>query len=135
VTCVSTILTRTEDEDEVARALAVSRASGSELESEHSEWFKVEPDDPKVPGKIDDSETEEDNDSDNHDVNEPDAVEDDEGDEWFSVPRETQVKGDVKIESSSTMGTQSSEGFDVVTPPRIQDTLVGLSPSLVFTNI
>jgi hypothetical protein len=99
----------------VARALAMSKASGSELESEHSEWFKVEPGDPKIPRKVDDSETEEDNDSDNHDLNEPDTVEeddhDDDDDEWFSIPRESQVKDEAKVESSTTMGTQSSEGF------------------------
>jgi len=130
----STISISMKDEDEMARALAMSRASGSKLESEHSEWFKVEPGDLKVLGKVDDSETEEDNDSDNHDFNEPDAVEDDD-DEWFSVPRESQVKGEVKVASSSTMGTQSSEGFDVVTAPRIQDTTVGFSPSPTITNI
>ena len=130
----STISTSMKDEDEVDRALAISRASGSELESEHSEWFKVEPNDPKVPGKVDDSETEEDNDSDNHDSNEPDAVEDDD-DEWFPVPRESQVKGDAKVASGSTMGTQSSKGFDVVTAPRIHDTIVCFSPLLAITNV
>lgn len=130
-----TVSTSMKDEDEVAQALAMSRASGSDLESEHSEWFKVEPDDPKVPGKVDDSETEEDNDSDNYDFNEPDTVEDDNDDEWFSVPKESQVKGEVKVASSSTMGTQNSEGFDVVKAPRIQDTIVGFSLSPAFTNV
>lgn len=134
-----TISTSMKDEDEVARALAMSRASGSELESEHSEWFKVEPDDLKVPGKVDDSETEEDNDSDNHDFNEPDEAEgdndDNEDDEWFSVPRENQLKSEVKVASSSTMGTQSSEGFDIVKAPRIQGTIVGFSPLPAIINV
>jgi len=130
----STASNSIKDEDEVARDLAMSRASGSEPESEHSEWFKVEPDDPKIPRRIDDSETEEDNDSDNHDFNEPDTVEGDD-DEWFSVPRESQLKGEVKVASSSTMGTQSSEGFNAVTAPRVQDTSVGFPPSSALTDV
>ena len=115
------------DEDEVCRALAMSEASVSELESENSEWFKVEPDDSKIPRKVDDSETEEDNDSDNHDLNEPDTIEDDD-DEWFSIPRESQVKNEAKVVSSIKMETQSSEGFEVVEDPRVQDTTVGFAP-------
>jgi hypothetical protein len=127
------------DEDEVVRALATSKASGSELDSEHSEWFKVEPGDPKRPGKVDDSETEEDNDSDNHDLNEPDMVEDDDNDEWFSIPRESRVKDEmkdeVKVASSITMGTQSSEIFYVVGAPRIQNTVVGFAHSPTLTSV
>ena len=115
------------DEDEVFRALAMSEASVSELESENSEWFKVEPDDSKIPRKVDDSETEEDNDSDNHDLNEPDTIEDDD-DEWFSIPRESQVKNEAKVVSSIKIETQSSEGFEVVEYPRVQDTTVGFAP-------
>lgn len=118
------------DEGGVVRALTMSKASGPELESEHSEWFEVEPDDPKIPGKFDDSETEEDNDSDDHDLNEPDTVEeDDDNDEWFSIRREE------KVVSSTTMGTQSSEGFDAVRAPQIQDTIVGSAPSPTFSNV
>lgn len=127
----STISSSLKGEDEVIRALAMSEVSGSELESEHSEWFKVEPNDPRISRKVDDSETEEDNDSDNHDLNEFDSVEDDDGgggDEWFSIPRETQVKSEAKATSSITMKTQSSEESDVVEAPRIQDTIVGFSP-------
>lgn len=122
------------DEDEVARALAMSKASWSEPDSEHSEWFKVEPDVPKISGKVDDSETEEDNDSDNYDLNESDTVDDDD-DEWFSVPRETQMKGEAKVTSSTTMGTQSSEGFDLVQAPRIQDPVVGFALPLILTHV
>ena len=120
-----------EGEGEVARALAMLTASGSELESEHSEWFKVEPDDQIMPGKVDDSETEEDNDSDYSDLKELDAVESD-GGEWLSIP---QVKDEVKVVSSATMGTQSSQGFDDVRAPRVQDTIVGFASSPTFTNV
>ena len=124
------------DEDEVARDLAMSNASGSELESEHSEWFKVEPNDPKIPRKFEDSETEEDNDSDNHDLNEPDTVEeDDDDDEWLSIPKEGQVKGEAKVASSTTMGTQSSEGFDFVRASQFQATVVGFAPSPTLSNV
>lgn len=128
----STTSSGLKDEDEVARALAMSKPSESEPEPEHSEWFKVEPDDLKIPGKADDSETEEDNDSDNHDLNEPDTVEDDD-DEWFSIRKETQVKGETKDASSTTMETQSPDGFDIVKVPRTQDTIVGSAP--VFTGL
>ena len=131
----STISSSLKDEDEVVRALEVSKASGSELESEHSEWFKVELGDPKIFGKVDDSETEEDNDSDNHDLQEPDTVEDDDSDEWFTIPREGQVKSEVKAESITTVGTQSSEGFSVIEAPQNQDTTVGFTPSPTFTNV
>ena len=130
-----TISSSLKDEDEVAGALEVSKASGSELESEHSEWFKVELGDPKILGKVDDSETEEDYDSDNQDLEEPDTVEDDDNDEWFTIPREGQVKSEVKTESSTTMETQSSEGFSVIELPQTQDTTVGFAPSLIFTNV
>jgi len=131
----STISSNLNDQDVVARALALSRASGSEPESEHSEWFKVEPDDLKVPGKVDDSETEEDNDSDSHNLSEPDTVEGDDDDEWFSVPKESQVKSEAKVASSSTMGTKSSEGFNVVKAPQVQGTTVGSPPSPAVTNV
>lgn len=130
----SAISSNLKDEDEVARVLETSKASGPELESEHSEWFKVEPGNPRISGDIDDSETEEDNGSDNHDFEEPDTVEDDDSDEWFTIPRENQVKGQVKVESSVTMGTQSSEGFNVAESPQNQDTTIGFSPSAIFTN-
>lgn len=120
-----------EGEGEVARALAMSTTSGSEPESEHSEWFKVEPGELIIPGKVDDSETEEDNDSDNHDLKEPDTVESDE-EGWLSIP---QLKDEVKVASSATMGTQGSEGFDVVRATRVQDTIVGFASSLTFTNV
>jgi len=130
----STISSSLKDEDEVARALEVSKTSGSELESEHSEWFKVELGNLKIPGKVDDSETEEDNDSDDQYLEEPDMVEDDD-DEWFTIPREGQVKSEVKVESSTTMGTQSSEGFSVIEAPQNQDTTVGFATSLITTNV
>ena len=124
------------NEDEVDRALAMSKASGSEPESEHSEWFKVEPSDPKIPRKVNDSETEEDNDSDNHDLNEPDTVEDDDDDdEWFSIPRETQVKSEAKAVNSIKTETQRPEGFDVIGVPRIQDTVVSFTPSPTPTRV
>jgi hypothetical protein len=122
------------DEDEVARALAISKASWSEPDSEHSEWFKVESEVPKISGKVDDSETEEDDDSDNHDLNEHDTVEDDD-DEWFSVPREIQIKCEAKVASSTTMGTQNSEGFDLVQASRIQDPVVGFALPLTITHV
>ena len=131
----STISTSMKDEDEVARALEMSGASGSELESEHSEWFKVEPDDPKVPGKADDSETEEDNDSDNHDLNEPEAVEEDNDDEWLSIPRENQAEIHASVPSSSMTGTQSFDGFDVVQAPQFRAASVGYCPSASSTNV
>jgi len=130
----STISSNLEDEDEVARALEVSKTSGSELESEHSEWFKVQPGDPKIPRRVDDSETEEDNDSDNQDLEEPDMTEDDD-DEWFTIPREGQVKVEVKAESSTTVGTQSSEEFSVIEAPQNQNTTVGSALSSIFTDV
>lgn len=130
---MSTISGSRKDEDEVARALAISEASGSELESEHSEWFKVELGDPKISGKVDDSETEDDHDSDNHDLREPDTVDDDD-DDWFSIPRENQMKNQVGIASNTTAGTQSSGGFNVVEVPQVRDTAVGFDPSLILTN-
>jgi len=131
----STISSNLKDEDEVARALKVSKTSGSEPESEHSEWFKVEPGDPKAHRKVDDSETEEDNDSDSQDLEELDMTEYDDNDEWFTIPREGQVGTEVKSESSTTMGTQSSEGFSVIEAPQNQDTTVGFALSSTFTNV
>lgn len=131
----STISSSLKDEDEVARALEVSKASGSESESEHSEWFKVEPGDPKVHRKVDDSETEEDNDSDSQEFEEPDMTEYDDNDEWFTIPREGQVKIEAKSESSTTMETKSSEGFSVIEAPQNQDTTVGFALSSIFKNV
>ena len=117
------------DEDEVARTLAVSKASGSELESEHSEWFRVEPSDSKIRGTIDDSETEEDNDSGNQDSEEPDTVDDDDDDEWFTMPRESDMKSQTKATGGTITETESSERFSVVEAPQNQDTSVGFTPS------
>ena len=125
--CAPTISGNLLDEDDMARALEMSKVSGSELESEHSEWFKVELGDLKIPGRVDDSETEEDNDSDNHDLEEHEKVEDDDNDEWFTIPREIQAKSQVKSESSNTIGTHSSGGFNVVEAPQNQDTTVGFA--------
>ncbi|KAF9785002.1 DNA ligase 4 [Thelephora terrestris] len=116
----STSSSSLKDEDEIARALATSKASGSELESEHSEWFKVGPGNLKISVKADDSETEEDNDSDNHDLDEPDAI-NDEDDEWFSIPKGDQDKSPAKIISSTAMETQRSDEFDVIEAPQVQD--------------
>lgn len=123
------------DEDEVARTLAMSKVSGSDLESEHSEWFKVEADDLKIPRKVDDSETEEDNDSDNQDLNEPEAVEEDNDDEWLSIPRENQAEIHASVPSSSMTGTQSFDGFDVVQAPQFRAASVGYCPSASSTNV
>lgn len=111
----------------MARTLVVSEASGSELESEHSEWFKVESGGPKIRGMIDDSETEEDNDSGNQDSEEPDTADDD-SDEWFTIPRESDTKSQAKAISGTTTETEGSEGFSVVEDPQNQDTSVGLCP-------
>lgn len=116
--------TNIKDEDEVVRALAMSRASESELESEHSGWFKVETQDLKIPGSADDSETEEDNDSDNHDLKGSDAVESDD-DDWFPIPREDREKSHSAIASCSTVETESPDDFDAVKAPRIQDAIMG----------
>jgi len=121
------------DEDEVARALAMSKTPGSEVDSELSEWFQVEPNDLKISGKVDDSETEEDNDSDNHDLNEPDMVEDD--DDWFQLPKENHVKSQAKVASSATMKTESSVGVDAAGVHHAWDSIVGLAPSLTFINV
>ena len=121
------------DEGEVIRTLEVSKASESVLESEHSEWFKVEPSDPKIRGKIDDSETEEDNDSANQDSEGADTAADDD-DEWFTIPRESDTKSQATAASSTTMETESSEGFSVVGVPKNQDTNVGFVPSPIFTD-
>lgn len=123
----STISSNLEDEDEVARSLEASKTSGSKPESEHSEWFKVEPGDPRIHRKVDDSETEEDNDSDSQDLEELDMKEYDDNDEWFAIPREGQVGTEVKSESSTTMETQSSEGFSFIEAPQNQDTTVGFA--------
>lgn len=123
----STSSSSLKDEGEIARALAISKASGSEPESEHSEWFKVEPDNPKIP-KADDSETEEDNDSDNHDLDEPDTVDDD---EWFPIPKDDQDKSRAKI-TSTAMGTQISDVLDAVEAPQVQDAIVRFVPSTPF---
>ena len=127
---VSTASDNLKDENEAVRALdSMSKAPGSELESEHSEWFKVEPDDLETPEKADDSETEDDHDSDNHDSNE------DDGDEWFSVPGESQVKSEVKVVTSIKMETQTSDGFDVVEAPQTHDTIVGFAPLQTLTSV
>ena len=109
----------------MAGTSGVSKASGSELESEHSEWFKVEP------GDTDDSETEEDNASGNQDSEGPDTVEDDDDDEWFTIPGESDTKSQAKVASSTTIETESSKRFSVVEVPQNQDTNVGfaLSPT------
>jgi hypothetical protein len=127
----STSSSSLKDEDEIARALATSKASGSELESEHSEWFKVGPGNLKISIRGDDSETEEDNDSDNHDLDEPDAI-NDEDDEWFSIPKGDQDKSPAKIITSTAMETQRSDEFDVVEAPQVQDATVRFAPSPAF---
>lgn len=123
------------NEDEVSGALTMSKTSKSELESEHSEWFKVEPDDLKIPEKVDDSETEEDNDSDNYDLNEPGTVEDSDGDEWLLMSKENQTESPANVESSPKVGTQSSDDFDVIEAPQIQGSAVGFWPSLSLTTL
>ena len=107
------------DEDEVPRVLETLEAS----ESEHSEWFKVELSGFGIPGKVDDSETEEDNDSDNYYLNEPDTLDDE--DELLSIPKENQTKSYAKAESNSKMETQSSDDFSVIEAPQIQGAIVG----------
>lgn len=119
-----------EDEDEVPRTLAKSNASGPELDSEHSEWFKVDPDDLKIPRKVDDSETEEDNDSDDCDLNEPDTVEDSDGGEWLSMPKENQAKSHSNIESNTEMQSRSYDSFDVIEVPQIQGLAVSFLPHI-----
>lgn len=131
----STISTSVKDGDEVAKILEMSRVSESEPESEHSEWFEVEYRDLKIPGRVNDSETEEDNDSDNHDLEEHEKVEDDDNDEWFTIPKETQVKNQVKAESSTMIGIHSSGEFNVVETPQNQDATVGFAYPPIFTNV
>ena len=111
-----------EDTDEVFTALSKPKDSGSELESEHSDWFKVEPN-LGIPRKANDSETEEDNDSDNYDLNESDTAEDDD-DEWLSISKEVQVKSNANVESCIKMRTQSSNNSDFIEAPQIQDVTV-----------
>lgn len=120
----STTSGRVKDEDEESGALTTSEAPDSEPESEHYKWFKVEPNSLEIPGKVDDSETE-DNDSDNYDLNEPDTSEDDGGDEWLSIPKEDQAKSRANVESSTRMGPQSSDSFFVIEGPQIQGAIVG----------
>jgi hypothetical protein len=135
---VSTASGSVKDEDEASRApttsIASSIASVSKLESEHSEWFRVESGDSRIPGKADDSETEEDNDSDNYDLNELDTVGDDDGDEWLSIPKGDQAKGFSNVESNTKMETQSSDGFDVIEAPQIRGAVVGFCSFPTFTN-
>ena len=118
-------------DDEVVRALATSKASSPEVESEHSEWFKVEPNDPRIPAKPDDSETE-DNDSDNHDLDDPDVTEDD--DEWFSIPKDIQTKSHTNAPGSTTLKAESPGDFDVVEAPQIRNAIVGFAISPTFVN-
>ena len=127
--CASTTLSSLQEEDQVARTLAMSRASGSELESGHSEWFKVEPDDLTIPGRVDDSETEEDNDSDNHDLKDSDVTEE-EDDGWLSIPKENQTKDRANAASSSMSGIKSSGDFYLVEAPN-----VGFLPPVVLTKL
>ena len=109
------------DEDETSSALATSKVSESELESEHSEWFKVRPGDLGVPRKVDDSETEDDNDSDNYDLNEPDTVEDSDGGEWLSISGGNRAN----VQSSTGTGTQSTDSFDLIEASQVQTAMVG----------
>jgi len=120
------------DEDEVVRALETPKASSLEVKSEHSEWFKLESSDPRIPEKPDGSETE-DNDSDNHDLDDPDLTEDD--DEWFSIPNDIRTKSHANASGSTTLKAESPGGFDVVEVPQIRDVIVGLSISPTFVNV
>ena len=124
-----TTSTSVKDEDGVARALATSKASSSEVESEHSEWFKVEPNDPRIPEKPDDSETE-DNDSDNCDLDDPDVTED----EWLSVPKVIQTGSHANAPGSATSEAGISGDFDIVEAPQSRDVIVGPAISPTFTD-
>lgn len=133
--CSSTTSGGVRDGSDSSRVPVASKASESELDSEHSGWFRVEPGDLRIPGKADDSETEEDNDSDNYDLSEPETAGDEDIDEWLSIPKEDQAQGLINVESNTKMGTQGSDDFDVIEGPRIQGAIVSFWPSPTFINV
>ena len=123
------------DEVKASKVPATSKASESELESEHSGWFRVEPSDLRIPGKADDSETEEDNDSDNCDLSEPDTAGEEGIDEWLSIPKENQDQGFTNAERNAKAAIQGSDDSDVIEAPQTHGAVVGFWFSPIFTNV